>query len=80
MKSCETAGCQDKPQQFNIMCIINDVSNLKKVLYIKKNQAPGDAWLLRKVYAVVRLVTIPSRQLNCNTASLLLQELFVEGG
>ena len=46
MKSCETVECQDKPQQFNIMCIINDVSNLKKGFIHRKNQAPGDAWSL----------------------------------
>ena len=32
------------------------------------------------VNTVVQLVTIPSRQLNCNTVFILLQELIAKGG
>nr|DAF09843.1 MAG TPA: hypothetical protein [Caudoviricetes sp.] len=35
--------------------------------------------LAKSAYTVVQLVTILSRQLNCNTVYILLQELIVKG-
>ena len=61
------------------MNITDDVLN-RKVLYIQKTKHQEMLGSCENGKHSVQLVTIPSRQLNCNTVFILLQELIAKGG
>ena len=55
----------------------------KDFIHTTKNQAPIYMEMLgscEKSKLSVKLVTIPSRQLNCSTVQNLLQEVIAKGG